>query len=167
MNKLLNAFFLLITASVSAQSNVIVISAPVSSTPQFTIEVASDTPKLVTFRDDRIKDGDKYPVTVDTSYSVQDVKNLIASSSYPRTFTKLVNCESQFQSVKRLDANGKYSYGILQFQSSTAATWNASSGLNADPMLPPEALKLAAWGIQHGHIGAWTCASLTGLIGEK
>src|SRR3990167_11027791 len=78
---------------------------------------------------------------------------------------RLIQCESGGRNIKHLDVNNFYSYGILQIQSSTAARWNKESGLNADPMIPDEAIKLGHWAISNGYLKSWlNCAKKLGYV---
>lgn len=76
----------------------------------------------------------------------------------------LIACESRDHSVKIVDSNGFYSYGILQMQSSTAALFNSLEGTHYDPMKPVEAVELAEIAIEHGYLYRWSCASIEKLI---
>lgn len=76
----------------------------------------------------------------------------------------LIACESEARSVKRVDSNGFYSYGILQMQSSTAAMFNSIEGTDYDPMRPLEAVSLAEIAIEHGYLSRWSCARIEKVV---
>lgn len=76
---------------------------------------------------------------------------------------RLILCESGGRSVKHLDTNNKYSYGVLQIQSSTAKMWNKEAGTDLDPMRPQEAITLAIYAIEKGYGKHWTCWRTLGL----
>lgn len=76
----------------------------------------------------------------------------------------LIMCESRGVSVKRIDSNNYYSYGILQFQSSTWNGWSKVSGIQGDPMVPDDAIKMATWALGHGLIKNWSCSRILGII---
>lgn len=73
------------------------------------------------------------------------------------TINRLIQCESGGKNVVVLDTNGKYSYGILQYQ---LATWNwfsSLSGINGEPMNQEDAVKMARWAIKNGFGPQWSC----------
>jgi hypothetical protein len=76
----------------------------------------------------------------------------------------LIACESRDKSVKIVDLNGYYSYGILQVQSSTAARFNSIEGTAYDPMIPEQAVDLAEIAIQSGYLYRWSCAKILGIV---
>lgn len=76
----------------------------------------------------------------------------------------LIGCESEGVSVKRVDSNGYYSYGILQYQSSTWNEWSKSSGITGDPMNPNDAIKMYYWAASHGFLNHWACAKILGIL---
>lgn len=82
----------------------------------------------------------------------------------PEAIAYLIACESQCVSVKHLDSNNAYSYGILQIQSSTWADFEQQSGLSGDPMNPVDAVQMGLWAVEHGYLQRWSCAKLTGLL---
>lgn len=69
---------------------------------------------------------------------------------------RLIYCESGGQNVAKLDSNGKYSYGVLQIQWSTWNQWSKGSGIIGEPMNKVDAVKMAKWAIENGHIKHWT-----------
>ena len=81
--------------------------------------------------------------------------------------TKLIRCESQGKNVKILDTNGYYSYGILQFQSSTWNGWSKASGIKGSPMVREDAMRMADWAIDRGLLYHWSCAKKLGLLKKK
>lgn len=108
--------------------------------------------------------GRKLPTIIDSSWSKETISSIIDHSKYPNTLHKLVKCESDYTSIKRIDSNGYYSYGILQFQSSTWNHWSVVSGYVGDPMNPYDAISMAEWAIDHGMIRAWSCARIQALL---
>ena len=72
----------------------------------------------------------------------------------------LIPCESGGRPIHHLDTNGKMSYGILQFQD--WPEWERISGISGDPDNTDDAIRMAEWGIQHGMIDHWGCASIRG-----
>jgi hypothetical protein len=80
---------------------------------------------------------------------------------------KLVHCESRGKSVKIVDVNGYYSYGILQFQSSTWNEWSVKSGIVGNPMVKEDAMFMADWAIDQGYIYHWSCAHKLNLIASR
>ena len=75
----------------------------------------------------------------------------------------LIPCESAGRPIDHLDTNGKMSYGILQFQD--WPEWERISGLSGDPHNVDDAIRMAEWGIQHGMIDHWGCASILHITG--
>ena len=135
------------------------------SAPQIA-EFAQEThiPQLETFPDARLAHPDRYPVTVDRSWSTSSIRSLADASSASTTINKLIECESQYTAVKRLDKNGLYSYGVGQFQSSTWNGWEKEFNFDGDPMSPPDAIKMMEMAIQRGYLYHWSCAYLMGLL---
>ncbi len=87
------------------------------------------------------------------------------SRPIPAVIQKLIRCESQGQNRKEVDSNGYYSYGILQYQSSTWNGWSRRSGIMGNPMVPADAIRMAEWAIaQPGLLGHWTCAHILHLV---
>jgi len=82
----------------------------------------------------------------------------------PAVVAHLIPCESHDVSVKHLDSNHAFSYGVLQIQSSTWAEFSRQSGLSGDPMRSPDAVQMGLWAVEHGYLWRWSCAKLTGLI---
>ncbi len=82
----------------------------------------------------------------------------------PDVIAHLITCESQGVSVKHLDSNDRYSYGVLQIQSSTWAEFEASSGIEGDPMNATTAIAVGLWAVENGQLDQWSCAQLTGLL---
>ncbi|MGA7523903.1 MAG: hypothetical protein WBW84_15735 [Acidobacteriaceae bacterium] len=78
---------------------------------------------------------------------------------------KLIQCESQGVNVSRVDSDGIYSDGILQFhrgpldtlQSSTWEAFSKASGITGSPLIPADAIQMADWAIDHGLGPHWTC----------
>ena len=75
----------------------------------------------------------------------------------------LITCESQGQSVKHLDHNNYYSYGVRQIQSSTWAQFEASSGIEGNPMNATTAIDVGLWAVENGYLAKWSCARLVRL----
>lgn len=75
-----------------------------------------------------------------------------------------IACESQGKDVKVVDDNGFYSYGILQYQSSTWNQFEVESGKKGSPMNDDDAITTGLWALQHGYIAKWSCSKLTGLL---
>ncbi len=84
----------------------------------------------------------------------------------PKTIAALIRCESRGKNVKIIDTNGKYSYGILQYQKATWNQWSRESGIEGDPMVPEDAIRMADWAIDQGdaYLGQWSCAHILGLV---
>lgn len=76
----------------------------------------------------------------------------------------LIPCESMGRTINRIDANGKMSYGILQFQD--WKEWEAASGLRGDPDNRQDAIRMGEWAIQNGMINHWTCAQILKISDE-
>lgn len=74
----------------------------------------------------------------------------------------LIPCESMGRTINRIDANGKMSYGILQFQDWNE--WEAASGLRGDPDNRQDAIRMGEWAIQNGMINHWTCAQILKMM---
>ena len=89
-----------------------------------------------------------------------------AQSPYKHTevIEQLIKCESQGRNVKIIDANGFYSYGILQYQSSTWNAWSELSSITGSPMHEDDAIQMADWAIDHGFLPHWSCAYKLGLL---
>lgn len=89
-----------------------------------------------------------------------------AESPYRHTeiIEQLIQCESRGRNVKNVDVNGYYSYGVLQFQSSTWNGWSATSGIIGSPMNVEDAMRMADWAIDNGYLGRWSCARKLGLL---
>ena len=112
---------------------------------------------LVTYPDGRLGDeAEKYPVTIDTSWSTSTIRE-IAENAKHKEVLPMTECESQFVSIKRLDSNGKYSYGPLQYQSSTWNGWEKQFNFEGDPMNPEDAVKMADMALGAGLGFHWTC----------
>ena len=77
---------------------------------------------------------------------------------------RLIDCESDGRNVKIIDTNGYYSYGILQYQSSTWNWWVKESGFSGSPMVRADAIRMAHWAIEHGYLSHWSCAKIEGLL---
>jgi len=76
----------------------------------------------------------------------------------------VIACESEDKSVKIVDSNGYYSYGIAQIQSSTWAGFVKDSGLGGDPMVKNDAVRMALWAFEHGYADLWSCARIEKVI---
>lgn len=76
----------------------------------------------------------------------------------------LIACESRDKSIKDVDSNGFYSYGILQMQSSTAALFNSLDHTDLDPIIPAQAVQLAEIAIENGYLYRWSCATLEHIV---
>jgi hypothetical protein len=66
--------------------------------------------------------------------------------------------------VKHLDSNRRYSYGVLQIQSSTWAQFKASSGIEGTPMNPTTAINVGLWAVENGYLAKWSCARILEII---
>jgi hypothetical protein len=88
----------------------------------------------------------------------------VPADEVPDVVAHLIACESQGVSVKHLDSNDRYSYGVLQIQSSTWAQFEASSGIEGDPMNATTAIDVGLWAVENGYLAKWSCARLTGLL---
>ena len=88
----------------------------------------------------------------------------VPADEAPDVLAHLITCESQGVSVKHLDSNDRYSYGVLQIQSSTWAEFEASSGIEGDPMNATTAISVGLWAVQNGYLSKWLCARILGLL---
>jgi len=88
----------------------------------------------------------------------------VSAEEAPAVLANLIPCESQGRSVKHLDSNHEFSYGVLQIQSSTWAQFEKGSGIIGSPMNPATAIDVGLWAVEHGYLSKWSCAKLTGLI---
>lgn len=102
-------------------------------------------------------------VKIDKYWTRDRIQEVIDNSEHPSTIQKLVECESRYVSIKKLDSNHYYSYGILQYQSSTWNGWSKESGIKGDPMNAADAVKMADWAIDQGNGHHWTCWRIQGL----
>jgi hypothetical protein len=91
----------------------------------------------------------------------------------PATIEKLIQCESQGVNISRLDSDRIMSDGILQYHRASkgssvgSGTWawmEKLSGLKGSPIFPADAIRVTDWAIDHGLIGHWNCARITGLL---
>jgi hypothetical protein len=82
----------------------------------------------------------------------------------PSIVAHLIACESRGVNVKEIDSNGLYSFGELQFQSSTWAFFSGLSGIRGDPMNPNDAVTMAEWAIRSGYLSRWSCARILKII---
>ena|ERR1700691_3795918 len=82
----------------------------------------------------------------------------------PDVVAHLITCESQGRSVKHIDDNGYYSYGVLQIQSSTWSQFEASSGIEGDPMNATTAISVGIWAVENGYLSKWSCAKILRMI---
>jgi hypothetical protein len=87
----------------------------------------------------------------------------VPADQAPDVVAHLLTCESQGQSVKHLDHNNYYSYGVLQIQSSTWAQFEASSGIEGNPMNATTAIDVGPWAVENGYLAKWSCARLVRL----
>lgn len=76
----------------------------------------------------------------------------------------LIACESRDHSVKIVDSNGFFSYGIGQEQSSTIADFNAQAHEHWNPMNPIDAVASMEWALEHGYLYRWSCASILKIV---
>lgn len=95
------------------------------------------------------------------------MSKLVAGQPVPRATADLaieylIPCESGGRAINHLDTDGKMSYGILQFQDWDE--WERMSGLSGDPQNADDAIRMAEWGIEHGMIDHWGCATILHLI---
>jgi hypothetical protein len=74
----------------------------------------------------------------------------VPAGEAPGVVAHLVACESQGVSVKHPDSNDRYSYGVLQIQSTTWAQFEASSGIEGSPMNATTAISVGIWAIENG-----------------
>ena len=72
----------------------------------------------------------------------------------------LITCESQGVSVKHLDSNDRYSYGVGQIQSSTWEEFEAQSGITGTPMDSITAVQMMIWAVENGYLDKWSCARI-------
>lgn len=105
-------------------------------------------------------------VVIDRIWTPEIIKEEIQKSKYPTIIDKLVDCESDYTAIKRIDRNGYYSYGILQYQSSTARDFSKRSGIKTDPMNPVEAIRLTEWAIDEKLGFHWSCWKIQELSYE-
>ena len=92
----------------------------------------------------------EYPRTGDSSktYNIPSAINIVAH---------LIPCESQDVSVRHMDSNHRYSYGVLQIQAETWVRWSKKSGIVGTPMNPEDAIRMGIWAVQNGYVGEWSC----------
>lgn len=83
--------------------------------------------------------------------------NLMQEVRLNAVIQKLIDCESGGKSVRIVDSNGYYSYGILQFQKSTWDDFSSKSGIVGDPMVPNDAIAMGRWAVKNGHGEQWSC----------
>lgn len=83
--------------------------------------------------------------------------NLMQEVRLDAAVQRLIDCESGGRSVRIVDSNGYYSYGILQFQKSTWDEFSKQSGLVGDPMVPNDAIPMARWAVKNGYGPRWSC----------
>jgi len=103
----------------------------------------------------------------DNSWTKEQIIDLIANSDNPKTITSLVQCESNYVNIAKVDSNGYYSRGILQYQKATWDMWSKASGIIGDPMNPEDAIEMTDWAIEHNYLSHWTCSYITGLLAKK
>jgi hypothetical protein len=90
----------------------------------------------------------------------------VPAAQAPDVVAHLIACESQGVSVKRVDSNGYYSYGVGQIQSSTWQFFQNKSGLSGDPMNPTDAISMMLWAIENGYLSRWSCAEILRVVEE-
>lgn len=88
----------------------------------------------------------------------------VPADEAPGVVAHLIPCESQGRSVKHLDSNHQYSYGVLQIQASTWAQFEQESGLTGNPMNPQEAVRMGIWAVEHGYLYKWSCAKILKVV---
>jgi hypothetical protein len=76
----------------------------------------------------------------------------------------IVTCESEDVSVRHMDSNHRYSYGVAQIQQATWNEWSSESGINGDPMESTDAIRMSLWAVQNGKISNWSCAKNLHII---
>jgi hypothetical protein len=76
----------------------------------------------------------------------------------------LITCESQGVPVKRLDSNDRYSCGAIQIQSSAWTQFEASSGIQGDPMDSLTALEMGSCAVENGYLDEWSCERILQII---
>lgn len=103
-------------------------------------------------------------IVIDSAWSKDDIRDVVRQSNYSAILYPLVECESQFTAIKRIDSNGYYSYGILQYQSSTWNGWSKESGIRGDAMNPPDAIRMFEWAYERGLLHHWSCARILGML---
>jgi hypothetical protein len=108
--------------------------------------------------------GKKYPIIVDKSWTREEIRQIIKKSKHSNILYPLAECESGFEVVAKIDSNGLYSRGILQYQKATWEMWEASSGYKGDPMNPYDAISIAEWAIDNHLLGHWSCAHILGFV---
>ena len=88
----------------------------------------------------------------------------VPESVVPDVIAHLVACESQGRSVKHLDSNHRFSYGVGQIQAGTWSEWSQESGITGDPMNSVDAVTMMERAIPHGKLAAWSCAYLLHIL---
>jgi hypothetical protein len=88
----------------------------------------------------------------------------VPASQSVEVVAHLIACESESHSVKIVDSNDYFSYGVLQIQSSTWAQFEHKSGLTGDPMNSVDAVQMGLWAVEHGYAWKWSCAKLTRIV---
>ena len=83
-------------------------------------------------------------------------------STADEAIAHLIPCESAGKSVNDMDANGKTSMGILQFQD--WKNWEKLSSLTGNPDDINDAIHMAEWAIMNGRVSAWSCARILGVV---
>ena len=98
------------------------------------------------------------------SGSKEEPKSTAPTLKHRLVIRELIGCESQGRNIKILDTNGYYSYGILQYQSSTWNAWSKLSGIQGSPMNIRDSITMADWAIENGYLHHWSCAKILGLV---
>lgn len=110
-------------------------------------------------------DKNGHKVFIDTAWSKERLQELTHYAEHPILMMELMRCESQFTVISRIDSNGVYSDGPLQFNrgpknTMEGGTWNdmsQRSGIDGSPMDPIAAIKISDWMIDHGFGPRWSC----------
>ena len=87
----------------------------------------------------------------------------IPEADIPGVIEQLIQCESSGASVTVMD-KGSYSYGILQYKSSTWNGWSEEFGFEGSPMRPGDAKEMTRRALRAGYLYHWTCAKILGLL---
>lgn len=107
------------------------------------------------------------PIWQKSSYKRQEVPE---QSDVAEIVASLIPCENLARiyvptsTPRILDSNGKYSYGLLMFQSSTWAQFSEESGIQGDPTDNVKAIQMALWAVSRGYAHHWSCAAILGIV---